>query len=98
MGLGLKATIPLGFWSFWRVLVRQQSRLKVSEKSRNLEGIGGGPGVQKGFGVGGMGYGVWGMGNGKGKIGNHDAKWWKKRVQNRKTWKKQVKEVSNKSK
>ena len=45
-----------------------------------------------------MGYGVWGMGNEKGKIGNHDAKWWKKRVQNRKTWKKQVKEVSNKSK
>ena len=49
MGLGLKATIPLGFWSLWRVLVRQQSRLKVSEKSRNLGGVGGGPGVKKGY-------------------------------------------------
>ena len=49
MGLGLKATIPLGFWSLWRVLVRQQSRLKLSEKSRNLEGVGGGPGVKKGY-------------------------------------------------
>ena len=49
MGLGLKATIPLGFWSFWRVLVRQQSRLKVSENSRNLGGVGGGPGVKKGY-------------------------------------------------
>ena len=49
MGLGFKATIPLGFWSFWRVLVRQQSRLKVSENSRNLRGVGGGPGVKKGY-------------------------------------------------
>ena len=49
MGLGLKATIPLGFWSFWRVLVRLQSSLKVSAKSRNLEGVGGCPGVKKGY-------------------------------------------------
>ena len=49
MGLGLKATTPLGFWSFWRVLVRLQSRLKVSAKSRNLEGVGGCPGVKKGY-------------------------------------------------
>ena len=46
MGLGLKATIPLGSWSFWRALVGQQSRLKVSENSRNLRGVGGGPGVR----------------------------------------------------
>ena len=49
MGLGLKATIPLGFWSFWRVLVRQQSRLKVSENSCNVGVVGGGPGVKKGY-------------------------------------------------
>ena len=49
MGLGLKATIPLGFWSFWRVLVRLQSRFKVSAKSRNLGGVGGCQGVLKGY-------------------------------------------------
>ena len=49
MGLGLKATKPLASWSFWRVLVRQQSRLKVSENSRNLGGVGVGPGVKKGY-------------------------------------------------
>ena len=49
MGLGLKATKPLGFWSFWRILVRLQSRLKVSAESRNLEGVGGCPGVKKGY-------------------------------------------------
>ena len=48
MGLGLKATVPLGFWSFWSILVRLQSRLKVCEESRNLEGFGGSPGVQQG--------------------------------------------------
>ena len=48
MGLGLKATVPLGFWSFWSILVRLQSRLKVCEESRNLEGFGGSPGVTVG--------------------------------------------------
>ena len=48
MGLGLKATVPLGFWSFWRILVRLQSRLKVSAESRNLEGLGVARGSKKG--------------------------------------------------
>ena len=49
MGLGLKATVPLGFWSFWRILVTLQSRLKVCAESRNLEGVGGCPGFKKGY-------------------------------------------------
>ena len=49
MGLGLKPTVPLGFWSFWRILVRLQSRLKVSAESVNLEGLGGCLGVKKGY-------------------------------------------------
>ena len=49
-----------------------------------------------GYGVWGMGYGVWGMERVKSEIMMQNGG--KKRVQNRKTWKKQVKEVSNKSK
>ena len=48
MGLGLKATVPLGFWSFWRIVVRLKSRLKVPADSRNLEGFGTCPEVKKG--------------------------------------------------
>ena len=48
MGLGLKATVSLGFWWLWSILVRLQSRLKVCEESRNLEGVGSCLGVQKG--------------------------------------------------
>ena len=43
MGLGLRATVPLGFLSFWRGLGRLKSILKVPVESRNLWGFGGVP-------------------------------------------------------
>ena len=48
MGLGLKATVPLGFLSFLRGLVRLKSILKLLADSRNLWGFGGDPEVEKG--------------------------------------------------
>ena len=47
MGLGLKATVPLGFLSFWRGLGRLKSILKVLADSRNLWGFGGCPEVKR---------------------------------------------------
>ena len=47
MGLGLKATVPLGFLSLWRGLARLKSILKVLVFSRILGGSGGCPEVKK---------------------------------------------------
>ena len=47
MGLGLKATVPLGFLSFWRGLARLKSILKVLAFSCQLGGFGGCPKVKK---------------------------------------------------
>ena len=49
MGLGLKATVPLGFFSFLRGLVRLKSILRQLADFRKLWGFRGGPGVRKGW-------------------------------------------------
>ena len=48
VGLGLKATVALGFLSYWRILVRLKSVLIVPADSRNSEGVGGAKGSKKG--------------------------------------------------
>ena len=47
VGLGLKATVPLGFSYFWRGLARQKSILKVLVFSFQLGGLGGLPVAKK---------------------------------------------------
>ena len=49
MGLGLKATVPLGFFSFLRGLVRLKSVLRQLADFRKLWGFRGGPRVRKGW-------------------------------------------------